>query len=403
MANMSIEELIEEIEVYVDNCKTAGVLSSGSMIKINREELLAMLDEVRTRLPKELAESRQIIKSKESIIADAKARAERIVKDAAKEAGVMIDDNEIVALANMRADSIVKDAQKAADELNGKARETAREVQTGALQYTQNMLEGLEYMYSTIIKEEKESGKRLKCKDSIRYSANPQTARTQLLEDAIASSRSYLSKFDKDLINQTKSISKSELIRRILARTGKTKENRQGLQFDVDFIYSKNELERAKILIKRNMDEMDKTLKQGYIDALMIIGKNLNLYGVLNEYVQRQNEQSRRMGFDNVMQISSDSVFNTEKLEKMSLHKLAALYAFWTNRFVKVVLLMYKSYIIMYELGLDTKDKIDDDRNFREVSKGKIKALGIKFAFVYLQAKKMYDEMYEKAMKRAKK
>ena len=152
MANMSIEELIEEIEVYVDNCKTAGVLSSGSMIKINREELLAMLDEVRTRLPKELAESRQIIKSKESIIADAKARAERIVKDAAKEAGVMIDDNEIVALAN----SIVKDAQKAADELNGKARETAREVQTGALQYTQNMLEGLEYMYSTIIKEEKE-------------------------------------------------------------------------------------------------------------------------------------------------------------------------------------------------------------------------------------------------------
>ena len=151
MANMSIEELIEEIEVYVDNCKTAGVLSSGSMIKINREELLAMLDEVRTRLPKELAESRQIIKSKESIIADAKARAERIVKDAAKEAGV-----EIVALANMRADSIVKDAQKAADELNGKARETAREVQTGALQYTQNMLEGLEYMYSTIIKEEKE-------------------------------------------------------------------------------------------------------------------------------------------------------------------------------------------------------------------------------------------------------
>ena len=27
MANMSIEELIEEIEVYVDNCKTAGVLS----------------------------------------------------------------------------------------------------------------------------------------------------------------------------------------------------------------------------------------------------------------------------------------------------------------------------------------------------------------------------------------
>ena len=131
MANMSIEELIEEIEVYVDNCKTAGVLSSGSMIKINREELLAMLDEVRTRLPKELAESRQIIKSKESIIADAKARAERIVKDAAKEAGVMIDDNEIVALANMRAESFEKDQQKDADDINEKAKENEEKGVTG--------------------------------------------------------------------------------------------------------------------------------------------------------------------------------------------------------------------------------------------------------------------------------
>ena len=68
----------------------------------------------------------------------------------------MIDDQEIVSMASMRADSIVSEAQKEADELNGRAREAAREVQTGALKYTQNMLEGLEYMYSMIIKEEKE-------------------------------------------------------------------------------------------------------------------------------------------------------------------------------------------------------------------------------------------------------
>ena len=40
---MTMEQLIDEIEVYIDNCKTAGVLSGGSMIKVNREELLAML------------------------------------------------------------------------------------------------------------------------------------------------------------------------------------------------------------------------------------------------------------------------------------------------------------------------------------------------------------------------
>ena len=59
---MNIDQLIDEIEVYIDNCKTTGVLSGGSMIKVNREELLAMLDELRTQLPRELAERKKIWK-----------------------------------------------------------------------------------------------------------------------------------------------------------------------------------------------------------------------------------------------------------------------------------------------------------------------------------------------------
>ena len=135
MADMDSAKLLEEIEIYIDNCKTAGVLSSGNMIKVNREELIAMFEEVRMRLPKEIAESKRIVKTKDSII----AKAQRIMQDAAKEAGVMIDDQEIVSMANMRADSIVSEAQKEADELNGRAREAAREVQTGALKNTHNM------------------------------------------------------------------------------------------------------------------------------------------------------------------------------------------------------------------------------------------------------------------------
>ena len=75
---MNIDQLIDEMEVYIDNCKTTGMLSGGSMIKVNREELLAMLDELRAQLPRELAESRQIIETRESIITDARAKAEYI-------------------------------------------------------------------------------------------------------------------------------------------------------------------------------------------------------------------------------------------------------------------------------------------------------------------------------------
>ena len=96
MADMDSAKLLEEIEIYIDNCKTAGVLSSGNMIKVNREELIAMLEEVRMRLPKEIAESKRIVKTKDRIIADARAKGHRIMQDAAKEAGV------IDAAANLR-------------------------------------------------------------------------------------------------------------------------------------------------------------------------------------------------------------------------------------------------------------------------------------------------------------
>ncbi|MDO5146741.1 MAG: hypothetical protein Q4D60_07035 [Eubacteriales bacterium] len=152
---MNAEQLIEEIETYVDNSKTAGMLSGGSMVKLNREELLSMLSELRLALPKEIAESKRVMNTKESILADARARAERIIQDAAAETRAMIDGDEVVAMANMRAEEIVKDAEDQADEIILKAKETARALQTGALEYTQSMMGGLEYMYSSMLEQEK--------------------------------------------------------------------------------------------------------------------------------------------------------------------------------------------------------------------------------------------------------
>ena len=156
MAEMNMEELINEIEVYIDNCRGAGVLGGSNMIKVNREEILAMLEELRIKVPQEVAECKQIIRTKDSILADARARADRIVKDAAEEASTLVDNNEIVNLANMRADSIMEEVHKNADEVTKEANANATAVQIGALQYTQNMLEGLETMYSGIISQEKE-------------------------------------------------------------------------------------------------------------------------------------------------------------------------------------------------------------------------------------------------------
>lgn len=151
----STVNLIEEIETYVDNGKTVGMLSGGSMVKINREELLSMLAEVKSRFPKEVNESKRIVSTRESILADAKAKAEKIIQDAAAETRAMIDGDEVVAMANMRADEILADAQAQADAILMQARKIADELQNGALGYVQNMMAGLEFMYSDMIENEK--------------------------------------------------------------------------------------------------------------------------------------------------------------------------------------------------------------------------------------------------------
>ncbi|MBR0382704.1 MAG: hypothetical protein IJH71_09725 [Eubacterium sp.] len=156
MADMTVEQLIDEIEVYIDNCRSAGMLGGGSMIKVNREEILTMLDELHDQLPRELAQSREIIKARDTILDDARARADKIMESARQEAGTLVGEDEIVKIAQMRADTLLKEAQDEADALRTMSRANASEVQTGALQYAQNILEGMEYMYKNIIKQERE-------------------------------------------------------------------------------------------------------------------------------------------------------------------------------------------------------------------------------------------------------
>lgn len=151
---MSIDQLIEEIEVYIDNCKTAGMLGGGSMIKVNREDLLAMLEELKNQLPGDLKESQSIIATRDSIIAQAREKSDRIMADAAREAGVMVDDNEIVNLAKMRADEIINNANARANEIVNSAKESAGLLTTSTLEYTQQVLDGLSYMYDEMIEKE---------------------------------------------------------------------------------------------------------------------------------------------------------------------------------------------------------------------------------------------------------
>lgn len=148
MVNLSIEELIEELAVFIDNCKPAPF--SAGKVSVPKEEFLAQLEELKMEIPGEVERSREIVARKDLLIAEAQNKADTIVNNAAKEASIMIDENEIVAMANMRADEILKEARQKAADIIADAKEEAEGIQIGAMQYTNTMMEGLENMFQTL-------------------------------------------------------------------------------------------------------------------------------------------------------------------------------------------------------------------------------------------------------------
>lgn len=148
MANLTIEELIDELIVFIDDCKPSRF--AAGKVSVPKEEFIAQLEELKMEIPGEVERSREIVARKDMIIADAQNKADSMINSAAKEAGIMIDENEIVAMANMRADEIIKGAKEQAEEILASAKEEAEGIQIGAMQYTSNMMAGLENMFQTL-------------------------------------------------------------------------------------------------------------------------------------------------------------------------------------------------------------------------------------------------------------
>ena len=69
-----IEQIIEEIEEYIDGCKYQAL--SSSKIIVNKDELEELLNELRSKTPEEIKRYQKIISNKEAILADAQAKAD---------------------------------------------------------------------------------------------------------------------------------------------------------------------------------------------------------------------------------------------------------------------------------------------------------------------------------------
>ena len=137
-----IEQLITEIEEYIDSCKFQPL--STTKIIVNKEELDELLVELRLRIPDEIKQYQKIISNQEAILSDARSKADAMLDEATAQTSEMVNEHEIMQQAYAQADQIVRLATQQAQEIVDRAVVEANAYRSSASQYMDDMLGQLE-------------------------------------------------------------------------------------------------------------------------------------------------------------------------------------------------------------------------------------------------------------------
>ena len=137
-----IEQIIEEIEEYIDSCKFQPL--STTKIIVNKDQMDELLRELRMKTPDEIKRYQKIIANKDAILADARAKADQIIAQAQVQTTELISEHQIMQQAYAQAHQIVSLATDQAQEILDDATNEANSIRMGAMMYTEEKLRGLE-------------------------------------------------------------------------------------------------------------------------------------------------------------------------------------------------------------------------------------------------------------------
>ena len=136
-----IEQIITEIEEYIDNCKFQPL--STSKIVVNKDDIDELLAELRLRTPDEIKKYQKIIANKDAILNDAKERAEAMVSEATAHINQLVSEHEIMQKAYDEANKVIEQAQQEAQDILNNATSEANDYRMRAMQYTDDILANL--------------------------------------------------------------------------------------------------------------------------------------------------------------------------------------------------------------------------------------------------------------------
>lgn len=149
MAKKSIEDVMNEIEDFLNSCKTSAL--SSNKVVVPRDEFDELFGDLKVRIPAEIERCKKIMRNKEAILMEARKNADGILAQATAQANQMVAETEIMNMANQQAYETVEMARAQANDIITQAMAQADEIRLGSMQYTNDIMTGLrDYMVATM-------------------------------------------------------------------------------------------------------------------------------------------------------------------------------------------------------------------------------------------------------------
>jgi F0F1-type ATP synthase membrane subunit b/b' len=91
--------------------ESSGTVPFSSSPRVNRDDLLTLIDDALENLPEEIKQARWLLKERTEFLARAEREAEQVVDAARVQAERMVERDEVVRAARRHADALVEDAE----------------------------------------------------------------------------------------------------------------------------------------------------------------------------------------------------------------------------------------------------------------------------------------------------
>lgn len=112
------EHVLRELVELVEHARSMPMSTS---IRLERDDILELLDEAIVRLPDELRAARYLLKEREEFLARTRREAEEIVSEAKSRVAQMVQRSEVVKAADHHARQVVDEAEEDARRMRHEA------------------------------------------------------------------------------------------------------------------------------------------------------------------------------------------------------------------------------------------------------------------------------------------